>query len=75
MPDATDRWMTIAELAEYLQLSRARLYAMAPAGEIPCSEVAGQWRFLRAEIDAWMCEQRPRQTESEARSVVEGDEE
>jgi len=59
VPDDADRWMTIAELAEYLQLSRAKLYAMAQTGEIPCSKVAGQWRFSRSELDAWMRQQRP----------------
>lgn len=59
MPDDADRWMTVAELAEYLQLSRAKLYAMAQSAEIPCSKVAGQWRFSRAEIDAWMRKLRP----------------
>jgi len=51
--------MTVAELAEYLQLSRAKIYAMAQAAEIPCTKVAGQWRFFRTEIDAWMMQQRP----------------
>lgn len=64
--DDADRWMTIVELAEYLQLSRAKLYAMAQDGEIPCSKVAGQWRFSRLDIDTWM---RKKQT----RTSIEGD--
>lgn len=59
MADDQDRWMTLAEVAQYLQLSRAKLYSMAQAGEIPCSKIASQWRFLRSEIDAWMHKQRP----------------
>jgi len=51
--------MTIEEVAEYLKLSRSKLYAMAQGCEVPCSKVAGQWRFFRPEIDEWMLKQRP----------------
>ena len=52
-------WMTIEEVADYLKLSRSKLYDMAQSGEIPCSKVAGRWRFLRPEVDRWMLKQRP----------------
>lgn len=52
-------WMTLDEVANYLKLSRSKLYAMARSGEIPCSKVAGQWRFFRPEVDEWMLRQRP----------------
>lgn len=39
------------------KLSRSKLYAMAQGGEIPCSKVAGQWRFFRPEIAEWMLKQ------------------
>ena len=51
-------WMTLEEVADYLRLSRSKLYDMAQSGEIPCSKVAGRWRFLRSEIDDWMLRQR-----------------
>ena len=57
--ESPPEWMTIEEVAEYLKLSRSKLYAMAQGGEIPCSKVAGQWRFFRPEIDEWMLKQRP----------------
>ena len=53
------RWMTVAEVAEYLRLSRAKIYEMAQCAEIPCTKVAGQWRFLRSELDRWMLQKRP----------------
>jgi excisionase family DNA binding protein len=56
--DSPPEWMTIEEVADYLKLSRSKLYAMAQGGEIPCSKVAGQWRFFRPEIDEWMLKQR-----------------
>lgn len=52
-------WMTLDEVAEYLRLSRSKLYDMAQGGEIPCSKVAGRWRFFRPEVDEWMLRQRP----------------
>lgn len=57
-----DRWMTVAEVADYLQISRAKIYAMAQVNEIPCTKVAGQWRFKRDEIDRWMHTQGARST-------------
>ncbi len=55
---ATDRWLTLEELAAYLKLSSSKLYKMAQEGEIPASKVASQWRFDRLEIDEWMKNQR-----------------
>ncbi|VAW95904.1 hypothetical protein MNBD_GAMMA22-1898 [hydrothermal vent metagenome] len=55
----TDRWLTLDELAEYLKLSRSKLYRMTQDSEIPASKVASQWRFDRHEIDEWMKKQRP----------------
>ena len=53
--------MTIEEVAEYLRLSRFKLYELAQAASIPRSKVAGRWRFFRPEIDQWMLRQRPTQ--------------
>lgn len=52
-------WMTLDEVAEHLRLSRSKLYDVAQGGEIPCSKVAGRWRFVRPEVDEWMLRQRP----------------
>lgn len=52
------KWLTIAELANYLKLGRTKLYQMAQDGSIPASKVGNQWRFDREEIDAWMKRQR-----------------
>jgi len=53
------KWLTIEELAEYLEMGRTKLYRMAQDGEIPASKVGNQWRFDRDEIDRWMKSQRP----------------
>ncbi|GBE14066.1 helix-turn-helix domain protein [bacterium BMS3Abin14] len=61
----TDKWLTLDELAEYLKLSRTKLYRMAQEGEIPASKIGTQWRFNRQEIDDWVTSQRPDGTSSQ----------
>lgn len=52
--DTNDKWLTIDELAEYIKMSRTKLYGMVQRGEIPASKIGTQWRFDRQEIDLWM---------------------
>ena len=49
-----DRWMTLQEIAEYLQLSKDQIYRLAQTGEIPASKVGRRWRFKRERVDSWM---------------------
>ena len=46
--------MTLQEVAEYLQLSKDRIYRLAKTGNIPASKVGNRWRFRRERIDSWM---------------------
>ena len=46
--------MTLAEVAEYLRLSKDSVYRMAQSGKIPASKVGTQWRFRRDEVDRWL---------------------
>lgn len=39
--DDQDRWMTLAGVAQHLQLSRSKLYAMAQRGENSCPQSSG----------------------------------
>ncbi len=61
----TGKWLTLDELAEYLKLSRTKLYRMAQKGEIPASKIGTQWRFNRKEVDDWVSTQRPGGTSSQ----------
>ena len=45
------RWMTLQEVAEYLQLSKDMIYRLAQNGRIPASKVGSRWRFRRERID------------------------
>ncbi len=58
-PDDHAIWMTLEEVAEHLRLSRSKVYEMAQRGEIPCSKIAGRWRFHKVEVDEWAIRQRP----------------
>lgn len=44
-------WLTVKQLAAYLQLSEARVYTLARSGELPGVRVGNLWRFDREEID------------------------
>jgi excisionase family DNA binding protein len=48
-----DRWMTVKDVAEYLQLSTDQIYRLAQQGKIPASKVGARWRFKRGKIDEW----------------------
>ena len=54
--DATmqNRWMTLQEVAEYLQLSKDMIYRLAQGGRTPASKVGSRWRFRQERIDRWM---------------------
>ncbi len=56
----TDKWLTIDQIAEYLQVSKEKLYKLCQKGKIPVSKVVGQWRFDLKEVDAWVRKQRPK---------------
>ena len=49
-----DKWMTVKDVADYLQMSTETIYRLAQRGEIPASKVASQWRFKKERIDKWM---------------------
>jgi excisionase family DNA binding protein len=52
-----EKWLTVKEVAEYLQLSPDQIYHLAQQGKIPASKVGARWRFKREKIDEWMEEQ------------------
>jgi len=54
---AMDKWLTLEQIAEYLQMSTSSIYKMAQKGKIPAYKVGRQWRFKKEEIDEWVREQ------------------
>ncbi len=58
----TDKWLTIEQIADYLQVSREKIYRLCQKGKMPASKVGGQWRFDKKEVDTWVRKQRPGKT-------------
>lgn len=46
--------LTVDELAEYLKMSRAKIYQMAQRGELPAAKIGAHWRFRKDIIDNWL---------------------
>lgn len=46
--------MTVQQVADYMQMSTDKVYDMAQKGELPALKIRQQWRFNRADIDAWL---------------------
>ena len=46
--------MTVKQVAEYLQIDAQSVYKMAQRDKIPCTKIAGQWRFKKSILDEWL---------------------
>jgi excisionase family DNA binding protein len=49
-----EKWMTIEETAQYLQLGKTALYDLAREGSLPSSKVGSKWLFSKQDLDAWV---------------------
>ncbi len=47
-------WLTVKQVAEYLQLSTMMVYKLAQTGQIPAAKIGSAWRFDRDEVDKWL---------------------
>ncbi len=55
MSDTVDNEiMTLSEVASYLKIAEKTVSRMITRGEIPCTKVASQWRFMKSMIDDWL---------------------
>src|SRR5512139_3744885 len=55
-----EAFLTTDEVLEYLQVNLRTVYRLIKAGKLPAVRVGRQWRFRRADIDAWLETQRVR---------------
>jgi len=53
-----DTFLTTDEVLEYLQVNLRTVYRLIKAGRIPAVRVGRQWRFRKADLDAWLESQR-----------------
>jgi excisionase family DNA binding protein len=56
MPD--EQFMSIRDVADYLQLNQTTIYAWAQQGILPGYKLGRTWRFRPSEIEAWLEERR-----------------
>ncbi|HOA61461.1 MAG: helix-turn-helix domain-containing protein [Verrucomicrobia bacterium] len=68
-----DDIMTLPELAAYLKLAERTVYGYAQRGILPGIKVCSAWRFRRADVQAWLEQQRQlTETSTSKRSRKEG---
>jgi excisionase family DNA binding protein len=46
--------LSIRDVAERLSVNNRTIYRLAQAGALPGFKVAGTWRFLKSDLDAWI---------------------
>lgn len=47
-------FLSVKQVAQYLQLNEKKVYSLANEGHIPATKVTGKWMFPRELIDRWM---------------------
>lgn len=61
-----DTFLTTEEVLDYLHVNLRTVYRLIKAGKIPAVRVGRQWRFKRADLDAWLDGQRSRKSRNAA---------
>ena len=51
------RYLTVGEVADYLQLSMETVYMYARTGVVPATKIGKHWRFSLDRIEEWMSRQ------------------
>lgn len=49
-----DRWLSLAEIAVYLGVSKDSVYRWLELRRMPAHKVGRQWKFKVAEVDGWV---------------------
>ena len=55
---APDRWMTVDDLARYLEVDADTVTQWAQSGRLPAQRENDQWRFDRTKIEEWVAQER-----------------
>jgi excisionase family DNA binding protein len=50
------RFMTVKQVASYLQVNEKKIYSLVGEGKIPASKLTGKWLFPRDLVDQWLLE-------------------
>ena len=65
-----ETFLTTEEVLEYLQVNLRTVYRLIKAGKLPAVRVGRQWRFRKADLDAWLDTQRPRAAHTTIEATV-----
>ena len=49
-----EKWSSIEEIAEHIQVHKDTIRIWIRKGEIPAHKIGKQWRFRISEIDEWV---------------------
>jgi excisionase family DNA binding protein len=49
-----DRWLSLAEIASYLGVSKDSVYRWVDMRDMPAQKIGRQWKFKVTEVDAWV---------------------
>lgn len=60
-PFDVDEILTIAQVAQYLNLHQLTVYKLVKEGGLPAFKVGGQWRFKKKILDRWISQETKRQ--------------
>ena len=55
---ASGSWMSIDELARYLEVEPATVTQWAQSGRLPAQREGSQWQFNRSKIEEWLAQER-----------------
>jgi len=50
------RFLSVRQVADYLQVNEKKIYALASEGKIPGTKITGKWLFPRELVDQWLLE-------------------
>jgi excisionase family DNA binding protein len=50
----SERWLSLAEIAAYLGVSKDSVYRWVDERRMPAHKVGRQWKFKSGEVDAWV---------------------
>lgn len=55
-PPDEQTYLTVKQVAEYLQLNQKKIYALVQEGRIPATRATGKWLFPKQLVDDWLIE-------------------
>jgi len=50
----SERWLSVAEIAEYLGVSKDTIYTWITKRQLPAHKIGKLWKFKTEEVDTWV---------------------